>query len=151
MAITLSLLAPFYHTTMSGCTLRFAQNSSLRTTLVDEATGSAKYKIDTPVRIARSVTRIRKLDSPAQPPPHREEDDPDSGKDTTNKGEKNPSSNGDKGDNDEEGDGTDTELPETSDEMARIYWKYFSPDRIIFRGRITTRSEFLPKNGKLKG
>ena len=48
-------------------------------------------------------------------------------------------------------DETEMELPETSDEIARVYWKWFSPDRIIFRGRITTRNEFLPKTGKMKG
>jgi len=51
----------------------------------------------------------------------------------------------------EEGDGMETELPETSDEIARIYWKWFSSNKIIFRGRITTRNEFLPDAGKLKG
>ena len=51
----------------------------------------------------------------------------------------------------EPGDEIETELPETSDEIARIYWKWFSSDKIIFRGRITNRGEFLPKCGKLKG
>ena len=53
---------------MSGCTLRFARNSPLRTTLVDDATGHAKYQIDTPIRIVGSVTRIKKFDSPPQHP-----------------------------------------------------------------------------------
>jgi len=44
----------------------------------------------------------------------------------------------------------ETQLPETSDEMARIYWKLGS-DRIIFRGKITTQKEFLPSAGKLGG
>ncbi|KAF9649443.1 hypothetical protein BDM02DRAFT_3128398 [Thelephora ganbajun] len=105
---------------MSGCTLRFAQNSPLRTTLVDEATGDAKYKIETPIKIARSVTRIRKFESHSQAPLHWDDE-------------------------------TETEFPETGDEIARIHWKWFSSHRIIFQGRITTRSEFLPKCGKLKG
>ena len=129
---------------MSGCTLRLTRNSPLRTTLVDEATGHAVYQIDTPIRVARSVTRIRKFDSP-QPHPHRvsEGATPDSDDDIPDKG---------KGGR-PEGDETKTmpELPETSDEIARIYWKWFSSDKIIFRGRITTRSEFLPRAGKLGG
>ncbi|KAF9781720.1 hypothetical protein BJ322DRAFT_240673 [Thelephora terrestris] len=131
---------------MSGCTLRFARNSPLRTTLVDEATGHAKYKLETPMRIARSVTRIRKFESPAQSPLHSsEEDDSDSGDDDI-------AGNGKEGKpNPPEENETEGELQETSDEMARIYWKWFSSNRIIFRGRITTRDELLPKCGKLKG
>ena len=106
-----------YHAKMSGCTLRFARNSPLRTTLVDESTGHAKYKIETPMRIARSVTRIWKLESSTQPPLNWSEG----------------------------------RLQETSDEIARIYWKLFSPNRIIHRGRVTSRDELLPKCGKLKG
>jgi len=48
---------------------------------------------------------------------------------------------------DTEGDDTG---PETSDEVARIYWKWFSSDRIVFRGRMTSRSKFLPKCGKMR-
>ena len=137
-----------HHTTMSGCTLRFARDSPLRTTLVDEATGYAKYQIDTPIRLVSSVTRIRKFDSPTQPPPlHWDDDaDSDSDDDITDKRKKKKS----KKDEDNEGE-AETELPETSDEIARIYWKWFSSDRIIFRGRIHSRAEFLPKCGKLKG
>ena len=51
----------------------------------------------------------------------------------------------------EEGNETEPELHETSEEIARIYWKWFSPDRFVFRGRIATRDEFLPKCGKMKG
>jgi len=131
---------------MSGCTLRFARNSPLRTTLVDEATGHAKYQIDTPIKIARSVTRIRKFDSPTQPPLHWDDDaDSDSDDGITDMGK------AEKDEKDTEGDDMGTELPETSDEIARIYWKWFSSDRIVFRGRITSRSEFLPKCGKMKG
>ena len=97
------------------------------------------------MKIARSVTRIRKFDSPTHPPHHWHHEDhgPDSGDDTINK-------KGPKSEEEAEGDEA-AELPETSDEIARIYWKWFSSDKIIFRGRITTRSEFLPKTGKVKG
>ena len=108
---------------MTGCTLRFAQNSPLRTSLVDEATGNVKYTIDTPTKFARSVTRIRKFDPKKS-----------------------------RRDGEEEGDETETGVtsPE-SEEIARIYWKWFSPDRIIFRRRITNRSKLLPRAGKMKG
>ena len=150
MAATSSLLIPL--TTMSGCTLRFARNSPLRTTLVDEATGHAKYQIDTPRKIARSVTRIRKFGSHTQPQHWDEESGSDSDDDITDKGKEKKKSESKKDKiEEEEGDGTEPELAETSDEIARIYWKWFSSDRIVFRGRATTRSEFLPKCGKMKG
>lgn len=132
---------------MSGCTLRLAKNSPLRTTLIDEATGQVKYKIETPMRIARSVTRIRKFESPVQAPLNWDEDDDDSGDDdhdVTNGGKGKESS--------PTGQENEVEdLQETSDEIARIYWKWFSSNRIIFRGKITSRKEFMPKCGKLKG
>ena len=130
---------------MSGCTLRLARNSPLRTTLIDEATGNVKYKIETPMRIARSVTRIRKFESPVQAPLHWDEEDEDSGDDDVTNGgrKKEPSPTG------EENEAED--LQETSDEIARLYWKWFSSNRIIFRGKITSRKEFMPKCGKLKG
>ena len=139
---------------MSGCTLRFARNSPLRTTLVDEVTGRAIYQIDTPKKIARSVTRIRKFDSHTRPQ-HWDEvsgSDPGDGIDGVENKEEEPRSKDGENDDDNEdqGDGTEPGLPGTSDEIARIYWKWLSPDRIIFRGGITTRSELLPKWGKMK-
>jgi len=127
---------------MSGCTFLFAQNSPLRTTLIDEASGHAKYQIDTPIRITESVTRIRKFDSPTHALPHR--NDPDPYGDITDKGNKSKSN-----ENHEEKEVG--KLPETSDEIARIYWEWFSSDRIVFRGRAYLRKEFLPKCGKMKG
>jgi hypothetical protein len=148
MSTTLALLVSPLHTTMSGCTLRFARNSPLRTTLVDEATGHAKYQIDTPIRLVGSVTRIRKFDLPIQPPLHWDDDtDSAPGDDVTDMGKK-KSKNDKNGKEDEEEAGP--ELAETSDEIARIYWKWFSSDRIIFRGRIHLRTEFLPKCGKMR-
>ena len=134
---------------MSGCTFIFARNSPLRTTLVDEATGHAKYQIDTPIKIARSVTRIRKFDSPTEPPLHWDAES-DSGDDVADEGKKKFKSKKGKeeeGHEEEEGE----ELPETSEEIARIYWKWFSSDSIIFRGKTHLRTEFLPKCGKMKG
>lgn len=128
---------------MSACTFEFARDSPLRTTLVDEATGHAKYQIDTPLRITGSVTRIRKFDLPLQSPLILDgEGVSGSGDDHTDKGKKKGIFKwGIFG----------AELPETSDEIARIHWRCFSSDRITFRGKATTRREFLPKCGKMRG
>ena len=130
---------------MAGRTFLLARNSPLRTTLVDEATGQAMYKIDTPRTFSQSPTKIRKLDSSTQPPLHWDDDDADSDSDEDIKGKKRLSAGMDGG------GPSETELPETSDEMARIYWKFISSDKIIFRGKATTQSEFLPSAGKLGG
>ena len=140
---------------MSGCTLRFAQDSPLRTTLVDEVSGHAKYKIDTPIRLTRRVTRVRKFDSPPQLPLHWDRDaDSDSDyyiTDVKKKSKRKKSKRKRDKKDKKEGDGGGPGLTETDDEIARIYWKCFSSDRIVFRGNITTRREFLPKTGKMKG
>jgi hypothetical protein len=104
--------------------------------------------METTMRIARSVTRIRKFEPPTLPPPRWSEDadsepDEDDVVDTERERRKSNS--------EEEGNEVERELRRTSDEIARIYWKWFSSNRIIFRGRITSREEFLPKCGKLKG
>lgn len=131
---------------MTAHTLVLARNSPLRTTLIDEATGHAVYKIDTPRKLSRSwTTKIRKLDSSTQPLLHL--DDDGDGSDSSD--EVADKKRGEFVGTDEAG--PETELPETSDEMARIYWKLISSDKIIFRGKITTQSEFLPATGKLLG
>ena len=135
---------------MSGCTLQFARNSPLRTTLVDEATGHVKYKIDTPIRFIH-VTRISKFDSPTQLPLHWDKNvDSDSGDDITDKGNKKKKAERKK-DKKGKGSGTGAELPEAHDEIAKVHWKCFSSDRIVFRGKATTRREFLPKTGMMRG
>jgi hypothetical protein len=133
-----------HRTTMSGCTLQLSRDSALRTVLVDRATGYAEYQIDTPIKIARSVTWIRKL-HPSTHPLHRRDGDTKSGSndDITDMGKRKKQSKTEK----HEG----RELRETGDEIARIHWSCFSPDRFVFRGTTTTRSEFLPKAGKMKG
>jgi len=144
---------------MSGCTLRFTRNSPLRTVLVDEATGQAKYQIDTPIKLARSVTRIRKFDKPTQPPLHWDDEAASDSDDDGVVGEVKEESSSDditdkgkgKSKKDEHEEGAEPELPETSDEIARIYWKWFSSDKLIFRGRARLRTEFLPKCGKMRG
>jgi len=132
---------------MSGCTFILSRNSPLRTTLVDEATGQAVYEIDTPRKLSRScATKIRKFDSPTQPPLHRNDGDDDNDSDEDDVDKKDASTGA------EGADPEPMELSESSDEMARIYWKWVSSDnRIIFRGKITSRNEFLPAAGKLRG
>ena len=137
---------------MSGCTLQFSRSSPLRTTLFDAATGHAKYQIDTPIRIAGSVTRIKKLNSSTHPPHHLDRDtDSDSDDDTIHRGKKGPSESKKHGNDGEEELETVQELPESSDEVARIYWQWFSSDEIIFQGKRISRDVFLPKCGKMKG
>lgn len=145
----LSLLIPHY-AAMSGCTLRFTRNSPLRTTLIDESTGHAKYQIDTPMTVARAITRIRKFEPHAHPPLYWHDDvDSDSGDDG---GQEKQMSMEDVYET-EGGDyaEAEAELPETSDEIAKIYWKWFATERMVFRGEVHLRNEFLPKCGKLKG
>jgi len=146
-----------HHTAMSGCTLQFARDSPLQTTLVDEATGYAKYQIDTPIKLIGSMTRIRKFDSPTQHPLHWDDDDyddSDSGSDITDVKKGRSGSTGSRSyKKRHEKEAPGQELAETSDvdEIARIHWRWFSSDRIIFRGRIRSRAEFLPKCGKMGG
>jgi hypothetical protein len=131
---------------MNGCTLQLTRDSALRTVLVDQATGYAKYQIDTPIKLVRSVTRIRKLDPSTHPLHHRDADTTSvSSDDIPNMGKRKKESKSEK----HEGDETVPEPPGTSDEIARIHWSRFSSDRIVFRGTTTTQSEFLPKTGKM--
>lgn len=125
---------------MSGRTFSLARNSPLRTTLIDEATGHAVYEVDT--LTTSWVTKIRKLDHTARPPPYSEDGDFDPGEDLIDK-KRTPV--------DAEEDESVMELPGTSDEMASIHWKAFSQERIVFRGKITTQGEFIPECGKMKG
>jgi hypothetical protein len=128
---------------MAICTFEFSRNSPLRTTLIDEATSCAKYQIDTPLRIVGSVTTIRKFVLPPQPPlVRRDKGSSDFGDDPTDRVKKRGFGRGLIG---------TPELPETGDEIARIHWKWFSPDGIDFLGKVTNRKEFLPSTGKMKG
>lgn len=128
---------------MNGRTLSLSRDSPLRTSLIDEATGQVVYEIDTPQKLTSSwVTKIRKLDPATRPHLYSDDGDPDSDEDTVV--EKHGSMGA-------EEDEPAMELPETSDEIARIYWKLMAPDRIIFRGKITTQREFLPECGMMKG
>jgi hypothetical protein len=137
---------PHHHIKMSGCTFQFTRSSSIRTTLIDEATGHAKYKMETPIKASHVVTRIRKFENPANPPLNLDEDDDSDPNDDISDEEME-----DKFSDGTSGDEIHPEMPEISDEMARIYWKLIAPDEIVFRGKVHIRSEFLPKCGKMKG
>jgi hypothetical protein len=131
---------------MSGCTLRFTKSSPFRTTIIDEATGHVKYKTETPlIKISNVVTRIRKFESDAQPPLHLEED---TESDSNDNGTLCGNTEGKLLSDEVEGN---EEIPESSDEMARIYWKLIAADKLVFKGQEHIRSEFLPKCGKMKG
>ena len=126
---------------MGSCSFQFVKNSPLRTTLIDEATGHAKYQIETPIRIVGSVTRIRKFDlSPQSPLVLDGKANSDLSDDLTDKGRKKRSM----------WKITGGKLPQTDDEIARIHWKCLSPSRIDFQGKVTTRKEFLPRTGKMR-
>ena len=129
---------------MAGRTFLLARNSPLRTTLIDEATGQAVYQIDTPRGFISETTKIRKLDPATRAPLDWDDGgaDSDDGEDIDKKG----AVRGTEGSELEMAD-----LPETSDEIARIYWTFTTSERIIFRGRITSQKEFLPAAGKLQG
>lgn len=135
---------------MSGCTLRLTKNSPLQTTLVDEATGHVKYKIETPVKIAHVLTQVRKFESHAQPPHHSEED---TGSDLDDDITLCGSMKGKLGSDGVKGEEmlVDPEVPGASNEIARIYWKLLTSDKIAFQGREYVRSEFLQKCGKAEG
>ena len=126
---------------MNDRTLLLSRNSCLRTTLIDEATGQAVYEIDTPRKVSKYVTKIRKFDSPTQPPLHWNDGGGDCDSGGGHVGRRGASTGGEP---------EPMELPETSDEIARIYWKWSSDNRIIFRGKITTQKEFLPAVGTLR-
>lgn len=136
---------------MSGCTLLFVRNSPLRTTLIDETTGQAKYKIDTPRKVARIVTRIRKLDPSTRPLPHQEDTDSGPGGDIAGRGKKKEQPSPEAGNEGEEEEGDGGHVANSCDEIARIYWKLVSPNKIVFQGGITTRGKFMPKAGTMMG
>ena len=128
---------------MSGLTFSLARDSTLRTTLIDEATGHAMYQVDTPQKLSSSyTTNIRKLGPATQPPPYSDDGDSDSDEDLDQK-KCIPV--------DADEDELVVKLPETSDEMARIYWKLNSPNSLVFRGKASTRSDFLHECGKMRG
>ena len=123
---------------MGSCTFLLSKNTPLRTTLIDETTGHAKYQTESPRRFARRFTRIRRFELPPQPPlVLGDKADSDFGDDPTDKGKKKGRFKRGK-----------AELPKTDDEIGRIHWGVLSPAKIDFKGKVSSREEFLPKCGK---
>ena len=123
---------------MDASRFELTRNSPLRTILVDKATGNVKYQIDTPFRFTPSVTKIKKFDQ-SQQTSRASVSRADSTDNLTDMGKKKSKSKK-----------SDANLPENGEEIATVQWHCFSPDRITFLGKVTTRKEFLPKCGKLK-
>ena len=114
--------------------LVFTKNSPLNTTLVDERSGAVMYEIETeggffgskrtivrkPVTSASLFFSITLLLAPL-----------------TNDVLGRPPSSDQRG----------QPIPRTSSEVARIQWKRWSSDRIVYYGHEMKRDEFLPKAG----
>ena len=128
---------------MGACTLQFTRNSPLRTILVDEATGHAKYQIETPITLMQHTTRVRKVDLPPQSPLVL-------GKKASSDGYYDPTDKGEKKRGFKWSRIFKPDLPQTDDEIGRIHWKCFSPSGFNFKGKVTNRREFLPRCGKTK-
>jgi len=110
--------------------LVFTRDSPLNTTLVDEASGLVMYEIETERGFMNKTTVIRKPFTSAchfirsfratLPP------------------ETHPALLSDR---------RGRSVPHTSTEVARIRWKTWSSDRIVYYGCDMKRGEFMPKAG----
>lgn len=94
------------------------------------------------MKFTGSVTRIRKFDLPPQPPVVWDDKaSSDFDDDSTDGGEGSGPP--------DPGTGVE-DLPKTDDEIARIHWKWFSPNMVDFQGKLFNWKEFLPKCGRMK-
>jgi len=118
------------------------RNSPLRTILVREDTNQPTFRIETPRKIIRQTTVIRKI-TPCEGS-NSELPDPfkDDGSDSDESFEWSE---------DDLKDHKETDLELNDDEFARIHWHAFGSHRVIFQGRVWTRSQLLPKVGPLRG
>jgi hypothetical protein len=143
----------------------FTRNSPVRTILVNEATGKELYRIDTPRRFVGSVTRVFRCD-PATPSvpnptslPQSDADEPHQGYSSEDEWrllteDNSGDENGNEGESGVDGvgeDGFGEDAPLVENEIARLYWKWFSSPRMVFEGKIRTRAEYMPLRGKLRG
>ena len=131
---------------MSSCILELSSDSPLRTTLVNQSTRRVQYEIKTPIRISGSVTRIWRF----EPRVHtllRSAEGVSSGSadDVTNRTELKVLPFDEAG-----GNGIDLILPKVGEEIARVHWKWFSRDKVMFQGGITAWNQFLPPCMELK-
>ena len=142
------------------------RNSPVRSVLVNETTGQELYRIDTPRRFVGRVTRVfrRSPATPSAPNPMpqspRDGDEPHEDRvseelelvatgRTHNSGEV----SGNEEESGVDGAGEETlgeDSPLVENEIARIYWKWFSSPRIIFEGKIRTRAEYMPLKSRLR-
>jgi len=106
--------------------LAFTKDSPLNTTLVDEASGLVMYEIETERRFTSKTTVIRKPFTSAQFFFFR-----------SFRGTNLPLLS----------DRSGRPVPHTSTEVARIRWKRWSSDRIVYYGCDMKRGEFMPKAG----
>lgn len=144
----------------------FTRYSPLRTVLVNEATGQELYRIHTPRRFARGVTRVFRCDPATPPSPNpvsASNLDADAPHEGSGSGGRNLLTGAEPDDSEEENedggeDGVndvgeealkeDTSLVEN--EIARWYWRWFSSPRLVFEGKIRTRAEYMPLRNKLR-
>ena len=141
------------------------RNSPVRSVLVNETTGKELYRIDTPYRFVGRVTRVFRRDpaTPSAPnpiPQSRDGDEPHEDRvseelelvaigRTHDSGEV----SGIEEEGGVDGAGEETlgeDSPLVDNEIARIYWKWFSSPRIIFEGKIRTRAEYMPLKSRLQ-
>ena len=142
----------------------FTRNSPLRTVLVNETTGKELYRIDTPRRFVGSVTRVFRSDPATPPIPnlisrlHEDANKPNDDYDPDER-ELLAEAGSDRCEEDREGDGRadaaageipEEDLPLMENEIARLYWKWFSSTRIVFEGKIRRMAEYMPLKTKLR-
>ena len=142
----------------------FTRNSPVRTVLVNETTGKEIYRIDTPRRFVGSATRVFRCDPAAPPIPNFtprlnwDADEPYKGYDSdernfltgiklNGRGEDTEGDNGAAAAMDEV---LEEDLPLMGNEIARLYWNWFTSPRIVFDGKIRTRAEYMPRKGRLR-
>jgi len=129
---------------MTSTNFTLTENSPLRTVLVREDTNQPIFRIETPRKVFRPKTVICKI-KPGEENSEMLEDSepPENSSEPPENSELLPENNSSLEDH------IPTET-DHDDELARIYWHLFGPHRVIFQGRIWTRSQLLPRVGPLK-
>jgi hypothetical protein len=138
----------------------FTRNSPVRTVLVNETTGQELYRIETPNRCTNRVTRVFRCDPTAPPVPnlmprlHWDANEPHKDYDSEWKrlargkhGHGNEGYGGVASDIDEV---LKEDSPLVANEIARLYWRWFAPTRVVFEGKIRNMAQFVPLKGRFK-
>lgn len=105
--------------------------------MVNEGTSRPLYRIETPRKVARKTTRIYRV----LPINDLEPLISSSSNDHSSAESPSPSIEGE--------EQLETDASMDQGEMARIHWHHFSPDRVVFDGRLLKRSQLLPRSGTL--